>query len=156
MAGGDTADFGGPLIEPDPDNPGWLIWHYGERDSGRYNQLVLGPLRMRKEADGKVRLRLAPSRIHTNPFGALHGGLIMSLIDISLFTCWRLSTRNEAKGAVTLELSNQFVGRGDPEQPVDALTEIVRETGRLVFLRGQVMQGAEIISSFSGIIRKSG
>jgi len=156
MQGERQGDFGGPVIERDPQNPGWLTWHYGDGDRGRFNQEVMGPLRLRREEDGKVRLRLVPEHRHTNPFGALHGGLIMSLIDISLFTAWRLTTESEARGAVTLELSNQFVGPGDPGQPVDALTEIVRETGRLVFLRGQVVQGETLVSSFSGIIRKAG
>ena len=56
--------------------------------------------------------------------------------------------------SVTLELSTQFVGAGDPSQPLDAVNEIVRETGKLMFIRGQVVQGENIIASHSGIVRK--
>jgi acyl-coenzyme A thioesterase PaaI-like protein len=55
---------------------------------------------------------------------------------------------------VTLELSTQFVGGGDPARPLDAVTEIVRETGSLVFVRGVVEQDADRIAAFSGIVRK--
>ena len=34
------------------------------------------------------------------------------------------------------------------------MTEIVRETGRMVFLRGQVVQEDHVVASFSGIVRK--
>ena len=56
--------------------------------------------------------------------------------------------------SVTIELSTQFVGGGDPTRPLDAVCEIVRETGSLVFVRGEVVQEAEAVASFSGIVRK--
>jgi hypothetical protein len=55
---------------------------------------------------------------------------------------------------VTLELSTQFVGGGNPQRPMDAVTEIVRETGKLVFIRGMVVQEEDTVASFSGIVRK--
>jgi hypothetical protein len=42
-------------------------------------------------------------------------------------------------------------------EPLDALVEVMRETKRLVFLRGTVVQGAgdeHLVSTFSGIVRK--
>ena len=60
-------------------------------------------------------------------------------------------------GSVTLELSSQFIGAGKPGVPLDAVVEVLRETKRLVFLRGTVVQGKDdehLIASFSGIVRK--
>ena len=40
---------------------------------------------------------------------------------------------------------------------LDAVVEIVRETGRLIFLRGLVLQGADdshLVASFTGTVRK--
>ena len=42
---------------------------------------------------------------------------------------------------------------------LDAVVEVLRETGRLMFLRGQVVQGEDddhIVAAFSGLIRKAG
>jgi len=51
-------------------------------------------------------------------------------------------------------VSTQFVGGGDPARPLDAVTEVVRETGKLVFVRGMVEQEGDVVASFSGIVRK--
>ena len=63
------------------------------------------------------------------------------------------------RAAELFELSTQFVGGGDPSRPLDAVSEIVRETGRMLFLRGFATQpradgGENIIASYSGIVRK--
>jgi acyl-coenzyme A thioesterase PaaI-like protein len=57
--------------------------------------------------------------------------------------------------AVTLELSTQFVGAGKVDRPLDAVVELVRETGRMMFLRGMVVQEDDTVASFSGIVRKA-
>ncbi|RKF23585.1 PaaI family thioesterase [Altericroceibacterium spongiae] len=116
----------------------------------------MGEMMLRRDDDRHARLRMIPLKRHLNPMGTIHGGTIMALIDISLFTTWRVLADQPVGGAVTLELSNQFVGPGQLEQPLDAVGEIVRETGRLVFIRGQVEQEHGLIASFSGIVRKTG
>ena len=87
-------------------------------------------------------------------FYAEEAGGALSLIDIALFATVQVLGTGEAGPSVTLELSTQFVGAGNPDQPLDAVTEIVRETGRMVFLRGQVVQGDSVVAGFSGIVRK--
>ncbi len=137
---------------PDPDNPGWRHWNL--KDPTLFNGAVMGKLITRVDNDGKARLRMFPQRQHENLQGIIHGAVTLALIDISLFvTMHNLGTGN-AGPSVTLELSTQFVGGGDPARPMDAVTEIVRETGKLVFVRGMVEQEGNIVASFSGIVRK--
>ena len=38
--------------------------------------------------------------------------------------------------------------------PLDAVCEIVRETGSMVFVRGTVVQEDHAVASFSGIVKK--
>jgi acyl-coenzyme A thioesterase PaaI-like protein len=136
----------------DPDNPGWNFWNL--KDETLFNGAVMGKLITRVDADGKARLRMFPERKHMNLQGVIHGAVTLSLIDIALFvTMHRIGTGN-AGPSVTLELSTQFVGGGDVKRPLDAVTEIVRETGKLVFVRGMVVQGDDTVASFSGIVRK--
>ena len=137
---------------PDPDNPGWRNWNI--RDETLFNSVVIGKLITRVDNDGKSRLRMFPKRHHENIQGAVHGAITLSLIDIALFTTMHSIGSGNAGPSVTLELSTQFVGRGDPDQPLDAVTEIVQETGKLVFIRGMVEQGDNRVASFSGIVRK--
>jgi acyl-coenzyme A thioesterase PaaI-like protein len=135
---------------------GWFTWNLFDRT--RFNSAVLGEMRVRRE--GKLcRLRMFPERRHTNLTDNVHGGVTLALIDISLFSAMHINGSGEAGPSVTVELSTQFVGGGNPDLPLDAVTEIVRETGKMMFLRGQCVQagkdgGEEIIASYSGIIRK--
>ena len=136
---------------PDPENPGWHHWNL--KDDTLFNGAVMGRLITRREGD-KCRLRMFPERKHENLQGIIHGAITLSLIDISLFTTMHVVGSGNAGPSVTLELSTQFIGAGDPSQPLDAVTEIMRETGKLVFVRGEVVQGDNCVAAYSGIIRK--
>ncbi|MCR2833698.1 PaaI family thioesterase [Parerythrobacter lacustris] len=138
---------------PDPENPGWKHWNL--KDPTLFNGAVMGKLITRVE-DGKSRLRMFPERKHENLQGIVHGAVTLALIDISLFTTMHTLGTGNAGPSVTLELSTQFTGAGKRDKPLDAVTEIMRETGKLVFVRGTVEQEgeAEIVASFSGIVRK--
>ncbi len=137
---------------PDPENPGWRHWNL--RDETLFNGAVMGRLITRVDDDGRARLRMFPERRHENLQGIVHGAVTLSLIDISLFTTMHMIGSGNAGPSVTLELSTQFVGAGRPDHPLDAVTEIVRETGSLVFVRGMVVQEAHVVASFSGIVKK--
>ena len=137
---------------PDPDNPGWFTWQL--IDETRFNTWMFSKLIVRTDPDGKARLRRFPEHHHTNLKGVLHGGTVLSLIDVGLFACSRMLGIIEAGTAVTLDLSTQFIGGGLADRPCDAVTELLKETRRLVFLRGVVEQEGELIAAFSGTIRK--
>jgi acyl-coenzyme A thioesterase PaaI-like protein len=115
-------------------------------------------MRVRREG-AHCRLRMFPERRHTNLVDNVHGGVTLALIDIALFAAMHINGSGEAGPSVTVELSTQFVGGGDPSRPLDAVSEIVRETGRMLFLRGFATQprddgGEDIIAAYSGIVRK--
>ena len=137
---------------PDPDNPGWFTWQL--IDPTRFNTFMFRKLIVRTDDDGKARLRMFPEHHHTNLKGVLHGGTVLALIDVGLFACSRMLGIIEAGTAVTLDLSTQFIGAGLEGKPCDAVTELLKETRRLVFLRGVVEQEGELIAAFSGTIRK--
>jgi uncharacterized protein (TIGR00369 family) len=149
---GDEPDF---RYGPAPGNPGWFTWNL--TDQTRFNAQVMGALMVRRESERLCRLRMETQRKHTNLSDNIHGGITLALMDIALFAAFRSLKDGDGGGAVTLELSSQFIGAGKAGPPLDALVEIMRETGRLVFLRGTVVQGEadeNLIASFTGIIRK--
>ncbi len=135
-----------------PDHPGWKTWRL--RDDTRFNSVVLGEMIVRVEGD-KCRLRMFPERKHTNLQDMIHGAITLSLIDVSLFAAMRTLTEGDAGPAVTLELSTQFIGAGRPDEPLDAVVEVLRETGRMLFLRGDVVQDDRLVAAFSGLVRKA-
>jgi acyl-coenzyme A thioesterase PaaI-like protein len=135
----------------DPDHPGWHSWRL--KDDTRYNGF-LGKLIVRREGD-LARVRMVPTRIHTNLQDAIHGGTTLGFIDVSLFAASRMFGLIEAGTAVTLDLSTQFIGIGQVDAPLDAEVELLRETRRLIFMRGLVVQGDIKVAAFAGTIRKS-
>ncbi|WP_353229197.1 PaaI family thioesterase [Novosphingobium sp.] len=144
------------MYEPAPDHPGWHRWELN--DPSRFNSAVMGRMLVREEARAgampMMRLRMFPERRHSNLLDAVHGGVTLALIDISLFSALRLILGADAGGSVTLDLSTQFIGAGKVDQPLDAVTEVLRETRRLVFLRGTIEQGDHLVAAFNGTVRK--
>ena len=139
---------------------GWLSWDL--KDPTRFNSFV-EPLMVRVEPDTpdgrpQARVRMVPERKHSNLGDNVHGAVSLALVDIALFAASHQFGALNAGHSVTLDLSTQFVGAGRLGEPLDAVVELVRETGRLIFLRGLVVQGAadeHIVLTFAGTIRKA-
>ena len=53
-----------------------------------------------------------------------------------------------------MDLSAQFISGGDAGKPLDSVVEVLRETRRLAFLRGLVVQEDQMIASYTATIRK--
>ena len=142
-----------PLIRhaPDPDHPGWGTWDLP--DDGRYAG-SLGKLLVRAEGTGRARVRMFPVRRQSNLGDVMHGGAVMTFIDRAFVAGGALAGADVAF-AVTLDCETRFLAPGRLGLPLDAEIEILRETGRLVFLRGLLVQDKATIASFSGTLRKA-
>ena len=135
-----------------PEHPGWLRWRL--TDESLFNEAVIGPILIRQESEDTARVRIFPRPEHRNNGHNVHGAVSLALIDIGLFAAMKLLRDVDAAGAMTLGLDSQFIGRGDPARPLDALVQVLRETGRLGFLRGTVVQDDDLVAAFSATIRK--
>ena len=141
------------VSEADPENPGWLRWRIA--DATRFNEAVLGKQIVRAEGSDACRMRIEPrSPLHTNSAGRVHGAVTLGLIDVSLFAALYVLRGVDAGRSVTVDLTTQFIAAGDASRPLDSLVELLRETHRLAFLRGLVLQGDDKIASFSATVRK--
>jgi len=138
--------------EDDPDQPGWKRWQF--RDATRYNAF-LEPLHVQVEGE-IARVRMLPRHDHSNMRGDVHGGALLGFMDVALFAAARGFGVLSAGGAVTLDLSAQFIGGGAIGVPLEARIELLRETRNMLFLRGLIVQDDRpTIASFSGTLRES-
>ena len=137
-------------LQPAPEHPGWHEW----RVPGAFNREVIGTLLVRDEGDGFARTRIFPAAHMGNVHGMIHGAIITALADATLFAGPGVLTGQDLGASVTVELSVQFIGAGSMEHPLDGLVSILRETGRMVFCQGRIVQGDNTVAGFSGIIRK--
>ena len=139
-------------LAPSPDHTGWLDFHVPGQAA--FNRAVLGPTRLRSDGASTVRVRIDTQPHHANSSGAVHGGALLGLIDLSLFGALMLLTGRDPGDAVTLDLTNQFISPGAMDRPLDAVVELLRETGRLAFLRGVVEQEDRVVCAFQATVRK--
>ena len=139
------------LYYPDPDHPGWFAWDLPK--DGRFHE-TLGKLLVRAEGKGRGRCRMFPDARHANLGGVMHGGAILTFIDMALFAAGRAAGAQTAR-AVTLDCTAQFIAPGRLGVPLDAEVELLRETGRLAFFRGKIVQDDILVAAFSGTLRKT-
>jgi acyl-coenzyme A thioesterase PaaI-like protein len=133
-----------------PDADGFHGWTFPGEGFAAY----LGRIQTRTEGDdvSRVRIETGPSR--GNVQGMVHGGFLLGLLDQALFVGPVSMGRLPFASAVTLGVSTQFVGPGRIDQPLDCLVEIVRETRRLMFLRGTIEQGDHLVMTFQATLSK--
>src|ERR1044072_621792 len=97
--------------------------------------------------------RMFPTEDHMNMGGSIHGGAIMSFIDMSMFA-GGLCAGMERAHYVTLDLTTHFLARGQAGSPLDSHVELVKQTRGHAFLQGVVKQNGENCYSFSGTLKK--
>ncbi|HEX8484838.1 PaaI family thioesterase [Sphingomonas sp.] len=140
------------LDEADADHPGWRSFRLS--DPTRFNTL-LGAMHYRIEGE-IARVRMMPEHRHSNRRDHVHGGALLGFIDVALFAASRGFGLITAGTAVTLDLNTQFIGGAAIGTAIEAQVEVLKETGRLIFLRGLVVQGdgETRVAAFSATIRK--
>lgn len=65
-------------------------------------------VRILEKGEGTVRLRLDPRPELTNSWGSLHGGVLMTLLDVALASAGRSLDEN-CNGALTVEMKVNFI-----------------------------------------------
>jgi uncharacterized protein (TIGR00369 family) len=124
-------------------------------DDDRFN-VAIGKLLVRAEGEGRARCRMFPEHHHSNLGNVVHGGAILTFVDTALFAGGKLAGISDISHSVTLDLSAQFIAPAQLGRPMDATVELLRETKRLVFLRGTVEQEGTVVAAWSGCLRKGG
>jgi uncharacterized protein (TIGR00369 family) len=142
-----------PLIRhaPAPGHPGWHTWDLD--GPVRFNSAI-GRLLVRRGDEGLGLCRMFPDETHANLGGVVHGGALMTFIDMALFAGGYMVGVDVVR-ALTLDCSVQFLSAGRIGPPLDAEVEPLSETGRLVFFRGRVLQEERLVAAFSATLRKA-
>ena len=115
----------------------------------------LGTIRVRAEPEGKVRCRVKTGRPQSNISDNVHGGFILAFVDQVMFCALLAVDRLPRGGAVTLQAGMNFIGAAKAGLPIDAVVEVVGETGRMLFLRGLIEQAGVTVGAFDGTLRKA-
>ncbi len=94
-------------------------------------------LGMQTEAlgEGTARLALAIEPQLTNSFGTVHGGAIMSLLDVALCTAAR-TLHPDSIGVMTIDMSTSFIGGGTGEKLI-AEARVLKNGRSMIFVEGE-------------------
>jgi acyl-coenzyme A thioesterase PaaI-like protein len=134
----------------DPDNPGWYTWNF---ERGTF-AAATGKFLLKPDGPGRAVTRIFPTDALLNMGGSIHGGAVMSFIDMSLFAGGRCAGMEEGH-YVTLDCSVHFIGRGSAGKPLDAHVRLVKQTrGGHVFFVGTCEQDGEPTHSFTGTLKR--
>lgn len=114
----------------------------------------LPPLRVRARSDGGAEAWIDTGPGTANGVGNLHGGFIAAAGEMTLFLPLYLHGRCARGGTVTVDYGVQYLAGGTIDQPLFVEIDLLRETGRMAFVRGTFRQGETRIAAFQGTIRK--
>ena len=94
-------------------------------------------LKILTESLGKGEARLSlPIEPHlTNSLGTVHGGVIMSLLDVALCTAAR-TLHPDSVGVVTIDMSTSFIGGGSGARLV-AEARVMKDGRSMSFVEGE-------------------
>jgi uncharacterized protein (TIGR00369 family) len=109
-----------------------------------------GPLWTRRQGDG-WQYGILTSAEHANPAGVVHGGLISTLMDHALSAIgWQAAGR---RPCVTVQLDTQFLAPVVPGAFLKATGRVVRATGSLLFMQGELSVDDNAVASGSAVLK---
>ena len=84
---------------------------------------------------GTARLSLPVETEFTNSLGTVHGGVILSLLDVALCTAAR-TLHPDSTGVITIDLSTSFIGGGSGER-LFAEARVLKDGRSMSFVEGE-------------------
>ncbi|AOF97770.1 thioesterase-like superfamily protein [Sphingobium sp. RAC03] len=131
---------------------GWIAWSDPHPDT--FLQAI-GRGYMRELSPGRAEVALETRSSHRNRLDTLHGGFLAAFADHAYFgALWAMGHTDQIHG-VTIDLSMQYLGAGRVGPLLLAQVDLLRETGRLLFLRMLMTQDGEPVAASTATIRKA-
>ena len=125
---------------------GYTEWH-GHDPFEDY----VGPL-YHKVVNGECRCAMIVDERHVNGQQGVHGGMLMTFADYSLFLI--AQARLADIRAVTVTFTAQFTAVKRIGEFVECTGEVVHETRGMLFMRGTVFCGDTVLLNFTSTLKK--
>lgn len=101
---------------------------------------------------GEARLSLPIETHLTNSFGSVHGGVILSLLDVALCTAAR-TLHPESSGVITIDLSTSFIGAASGAKLL-AEARVMKDTRSVSFVEGEAKnEDGSLVAKAIGTVR---
>jgi uncharacterized protein (TIGR00369 family) len=102
--------------------------------------------------EGSAALSLVVEPQLTNSLGAVHGGVIMSLLDVALCTAAR-TLHPHSQGVITINLSTSFIGAGSGDRLL-AEARVLKDGRSMSFVEGEAKNAdGSLVAKAVGTVR---
>lgn len=134
------------MSDPDtPPIPGYTIYDPVDPFENR-----AGPFYWAELEGGAQHFVLRAGARHCNSHGIVHGGLMMTMIDLTLVITAKSAPREQL---VTVSMNSEFTASAREGDLIEAQGELVRRTRSLAFVRGQVTCGERTLLTASAVLK---
>ncbi len=105
------------------------------------------------EAGGPPVFAFVAEDRHCNTYGIVHGGMMMTMIDLAMVVTSRHGT--DDRGGLTVSMTSDFIASGQVGDLIRARAELVRRTNSLCFMRGQVeREDGSLLLNATAVIKR--
>jgi acyl-coenzyme A thioesterase 13 len=101
------------------------------------------------EDGGTPRFAFVVADKHMNAGGTIHGGMLMSFVDMAMGQTARLTTG--ASGGSTVSLNCDFVGPGRLGDVIEAQVRVTRRARTMIFLSAEIRAGDRLLLVATGL-----
>ena len=110
----------------------------------------MGPFYYSKEY-GDLRVGFRAQQHNCNGIGTVHGGTLMAFADYAV-TILALSGVKE--NCTTISFSSDFIAAARLGDWVEGRGELVKRTGSMTFVKGQLQVEEEVVLTFQAVVRR--
>lgn len=121
--------------------------HYSGASAAEDN---IGPFFYRKTAD-MLLMGMRAGEKHANGVGTVHGGVLLGFAD---YAATMLALDGVKENCVTVNLSSDFLSAARLGDWIAGEGEVVRRTGSLTFVRGQLSVEGKPVLGFQAVLRR--
>ena len=89
---------------------------------------------------------------HCNVTDIVHGGVLMSFADFA--ACIEATDNYREEDCVTITFSSEFIAAGEIGSLIQSRVKVIRKTGSIVFVTGEIFSSASVLLTFSSVIKR--
>ena len=113
-----------------------------------------GPFFWATRADGSPHFVCRAQNRHCNSHGIIHGGLLMTMIDLAMVGVAQHSDNTpHREQMVTVSMTSEFISAGKVGELLEAEGQLTQRTLSLAFVRGRVCVGTRTLLTASAVLK---
>ncbi len=129
-------------------------WQIMPLNEGQSFDHKMRSFEFRKAGPGKAQARFITDSECQNVHYGLHGGYLAARAEQVLYLPMYTDRCVAFGRVVTIDFGIQYLQGGTLGEDIIADVELMKETGRMGFVRGTLSQGDQKLCSFNGMLRK--